>query len=169
MNLIILVHQFVQLSLSLAGSTRTWDMKTRALNLNWLLERNLVRDSSSSFKCYEKILITPGLCSFSTKWLCVLLKGAVMWLPWSDIITVLIPSSRRRLLVRVRICFVMLFMLHTKASNIFVLLTFGQPAFKELFNLSKRCRGSKQHLNYTVSANILHAVMKPALQAVDNI
>lgn len=55
-----------------------------------------------------------------------------------------------------------LFMLHAAANNIFVLLTFGQPTFKVLFNLSKRCRGSKQHLNNTVSANILPSVLEEA-------
>lgn len=55
-----------------------------------------------------------------------------------------------------------LFMLHAAASNIFVLLTFGQPTFKVLFNLSKRCRGSEQHLNNSVSANILPCVQREA-------
>lgn len=47
-----------------------------------------------------------------------------------------------------------LFMLHAAASSILVLLTFGQPTFKVLFNLSKCCQGSEQHLNNIVAANI---------------
>lgn len=60
-------------------------------------------------------------------------------------------------------------MLHAAASNIFVLLTFGQPTFKVLFNLSKHCRGSEEHLNNTVSANILPFCTGRGLQAVNDI
>lgn len=43
--------------------------------------------------------------------------------------------------------FFMLFILNAAVSNIFVLLTFEQPTFKVLFNLSQCCEGCKQHLN----------------------
>lgn len=52
----------------------------------------------------------------------------------------------------------MLFMLHAAASSILVLLTFGQPTFKVLFNLSKCCQGSEQHLNNIVAGNIFPSV-----------
>lgn len=77
-------------------------------------------------------------------------------------ITVLTRSSCLRVCLCGRSSVFVLFMLHTAASNIFVLLTFGQPTFKVLFNLSKRCRGSERHLNNTVSASILPSVLGAA-------
>lgn len=57
-------------------------------------------------------------------------------------------------------------MLRAAASNILVLLTFGQPLFKVLFNLSKRCRGSERRLNNTVSASVLPSVFNLPHQTV---
>lgn len=71
----------------------------------------------------------------------------------------LTPGSRLRACLCGSLC---AFMLHAAASSIFVLVTFGQPMFKVLFNLSERCRGSEQHLNNTVSANILPSVVGEA-------
>lgn len=82
-------------------------------------------------------------------------------------ITVVTPGSlsfSEPVCVGTLVCFFSLFMFHTAPSNIFVLLTFGQPTFKALFNLSKRCRGSEQHLNNIVSANILPSVQREALR-----
>lgn len=101
----------------------------------------------------KKLLCTPDL---STKSLCVLLTRAVMSLAWSD----LTPSF-----VWEGVCVGACLFFHVACfskQDFFVLLTFAQPTFKVLFNLSKHCRGSKLHLNYTVSANILPSALRGA-------
>lgn len=78
-------------------------------------------------------------------------------------ITVLSPSSRLKACLcgcaHLLLCFSCCTL---QQAMFFVLLTFGQPTFKVLFNLSKGCRGTEQHLNNIVSANVLPCVLREA-------